>query len=71
MRQQLPVDDQVQILELENRALRFQVERQAQLIKNIQEENVLLKRFRALVARAGEMAQDLPALAEKIAARSR
>lgn len=69
MRQQLPVDDQVQILELENKALRFQIERQAELIKTIQEENTLLKRYRALVSRASTLASDLPELAEKLRTR--
>lgn len=77
MRQQLSPEDQIQLLELENKALRFQVDSQTKIIQDLQAELVTVKddlrvldRYRMLVERASIIARDIPGVKEALLARS-
>lgn len=66
----LELEEQLQIMELENKALRVQNERQCQIINELREDNELLRRYRKLVKRASELAEDLPKLKEELIVRT-
>lgn len=50
MREQMPPEDQIQLLELENKALRFQTESQTKIIDGLKKETTELEAARKEIA---------------------
>lgn len=77
MREQMSLEDQLQLLELENKALRFQGDAQTKIIEHQKAEINTLKddlrvmdRYRMLVERASVIARDIPGVKEALVNRS-
>jgi hypothetical protein len=62
----LKVEEKVDTLELENKALRFQNETQAKLILELRDDLRYMDRYRMVVERASILARDLPQLREEL-----
>ena len=65
----LEVEDRLSVAELENKALRFQTEKQAEMIRGLNDELRFYRRFRQLVERAATIVNDVPKMKEDILSR--